>query len=134
VIIPPIDEAEINICELPPGSWVLSAILPPNVAGRTKKSGCGDPQVWKKFAIRFSSLIVFYTGSATPVRDGKLDLTSTAVHEFGHATGWNELHLGGTNCDDIGEKQTMCAPLEQGEWWMRTLGNIDKSYFFLSYS
>lgn len=71
--------------------------------------------------IKYDSAENWYTGSGTP-SGSQFDLRSTAVHEFGHALGFN--HTQSSYCSGGGagyQDATMCPGQAYGNTYKRTL-------------
>ena len=56
------------------------------------------------------------------------DLESVATHEFGHATGWRDTHLSGSDCPNNSGRNTMCASTIDGTAYGRSLESTDIRY------
>lgn len=106
------------------GVWILTDDLPSTSIARENTCYDGDPII--KSTIRFDHVGPnWYTGASSSVPSGKKDLRSVAVHEFGHAAGFNGHFTGPSVCKGS-TRQTMCpGPIQSGTSYRRTLGNHD---------
>jgi hypothetical protein len=66
----------------------------------------------------------WYTGSSSSVPAGRYDLRSVAVHEFGHAGGFQGHFTGSSICTGY-TRQTMCGGLPSATSYKRTLASHD---------
>jgi hypothetical protein len=86
-----------------------------------------------RFVVIFDSGQNWYLGSGDPAGP-ESDLRSFAVHESGHANGFN-YHFGSGDglCHFNSSIQTMCPVLPGGESWWRTLADHDLHTFENAY-
>ena len=108
------------------GVWILTDDLPNTAIARENTCYDEDPTIIIKSTIRFDHVgPSWYTGASSSVPSGDKDLRSVAVHEFGHAAGFNGHFTGPSVCKGS-TRQTMCpGPLQSGTSYRRTLGNHD---------
>lgn len=107
------------------GVWIVAA----NLGSLSYTSWCADNGELESVAIAYDYFgPSWHTGTSTNVPSGKIDLRGVSAHEFGHAAGWDH-HFDSSDPDtdcDSDNRATMCASIEAGKSYWRTLEPHDK--------